>query len=912
MKKKIIYLSSFIILVLGIGIFIDQAFFKPTVMNSFIASKIYSSPANNAFTDDSFYKCVVDAYNSKNKTSLPYTTTLSDEQLETITVLNCDMFNKSDEKKIISVNGIEKLTTLTSLNVRDNELTELDVSKNTALTKLNANGNQLTELDVSKNTALTELDVEHNQLTNLDVSNNTILAWLDVYNNQLTNIDVSKNTALTYLNVPNNQLTNIDVSNNTALKQLYVSNNQLTGLNLSETIALESLFVSDNQLTELDVGNNTALKQLYVFNNQLTNIDVSNNTALIELNVYNNQLTSLDVSKNTSLTELDVENNKLTSIDVSNNTALKKLYVYNNQLTSLDVSKNTSLTELDVENNKLTSIDVSNNTALKKLYVSNNQLTNLNLGETIALESLYADNNQLKSIDVSKNTALAILNIFNNQLIELDVSNNMVLTELEVYKNSFITNLVTYKNKSINIENDNRLVRLPEGKNSTLTKISSDNENVIIDENNISIDKIGEYVVTADYKHNVSLYRNTYSGTYNIKVVEITSDKYVIDEDKEYIYTGTDVDNDTILSNINLDSGCNKVIEDNKLIIKYGEEILKTFMVINISSDKYKISDDKEYVYTGTDSDNNTILKNIKLDSECSKVIEDNKLVIKYKDSIINTFKVINISSDKFYVNDEFIYIGTDSDNDTILKNIKLDSECSKVIEDNKLVIKYKDDVIDNYLIYNIGFGNLKVSNGFIVIDDSILYNDFIDNIVLNDIFSYKIFNNDMVITDGTIDIDMVFKVYYNDNVIDSYTITDEYLNFINPLYVDDKYIYNVKLNTSVNDLLSLINTSGSVSILDNENVKKNNDLIGTGNIVSIQFRNETKKYIIVIKGDTTGDGKVSVGDVAKLYQYLKKKITMEDHFVIAGNVVDVDDEIKVGDVAKLYQFVKGKISSLE
>ena len=849
MKRKIIYLSSFIILILGIGIFIDQAFFKPTVINSFIASKIYSSPANNAFTDDNFYKCVVDAYNKENKTSLPYTANLSDEQLKTITALDCNGYGKSDENKIKSANGIEKLTRLYRLSILYG---------------------QLTSLDVSKNTALTELDVNHNKLTELDVSKNTALTYLNVSYNELTSIEVSKNIALTHLNV------------------------------------------SYNELTSIEVSNNTALRWLEAYDNQLTSLDVSRNTALTRLDANVNQLTELDVSKNTALKNLGVEHNQLTNLDVSNNTALRSLDVHNNQLTNIDVSKNTALTYLDVPNNQLTNIDVSKNAALKQLYVSNNQLTSLNLSETIALESLYADNNQLKSIDVSKNTALAILNIFNNQLIELDVSNNMVLTELEVYKNSFITNLVTYKNKSINIENDNRLVRLPEGKNSTLTKISSDNENVIIDENNISIDKIGEYVVTADYKHNVSLYRNTYSGTYNIKVVEITSDKYVIDEDKEYIYTGTDVDNDTILSNINLDSGCNKVIEDNKLIIKYGEEILKTFMVINISSDKYKISDDKEYVYTGTDSDNNTILKNIKLDSECSKVIEDNKLVIKYKDSIINTFKVINISSDKFYVNDEFIYIGTDSDNDTILKNIKLDSECSKVIEDNKLVIKYKDDVIDNYLIYNIGFGNLKVSNGFIVIDDSILYNDFIDNIVLNDIFSYKIFNNDMVITDGTIDIDMVFKVYYNDNVIDSYTITDEYLNFINPLYVDDKYIYNVKLNTSVNDLLSLINTSGSVSILDNENVKKNNDLIGTGNIVSIQFRNETKKYIIVIKGDTTGDGKVSVGDVAKLYQYLKKKITMEDHFVIAGNVVDVDDEIKVGDVAKLYQFVKGKISSLE
>ena len=79
MKKKIIYLSSFILITLGVGIFINQAFFKPTEINSFIATKIYSSPANKAFTDDNFYKCVIDEYNKDHSTKLPYTTNLSDE-----------------------------------------------------------------------------------------------------------------------------------------------------------------------------------------------------------------------------------------------------------------------------------------------------------------------------------------------------------------------------------------------------------------------------------------------------------------------------------------------------------------------------------------------------------------------------------------------------------------------------------------------------------------------------------------------------------------------------------------------------------------------------------------------------------------------------------------------------------------
>ena len=90
------------------------------------------------------------------------------------------------------------------------------------------------------------------------------------------------------------------------------------------------------------------------------------------------------------------------------------------------------------------------------------------------------------------------------------------------------------------------------------------------------------------------------------------------------------------------------------------------------------------------------------------------------------------------------------------------------------------------------------------------------------------------------------------------------------------------------------------------------NALVGTGTKVIIKLSSGTKEYTLVIKGDVTGTGTSSVSDVAKLYQYLKKKINMEDCFIEAGNVVNTDNEIRINDVAKLYQFIKGKISSLE
>ena len=1116
MKKRIIYLSSFILIILGVGIFIDQALFKPTEINSFIATKVYSSPANKAFTDDNFYKCVVNAYNEKNNTSLPYTTNLSDEQLKTITSLNC--VGTGTNEKIESTNGLEKLTALNYLHVDDNQLTEIDISKNIQLLSLSLSKNQLTNLDVSNNISLTILQADNNQLVDINLNDAIALKRLDIYNNQLTSLDVSKNIALTQLYAYNNQLTKLDVSNNTALTKLDVGNNQLTSLDVSKNTTLTYLNVNNNQLTSLDVSNNTALTKLYAEVNQLTNIDVSKNIALTDLDVVNNQLTNLDVSNNTALIFLYAGSNQLTNLDVSKNTALIDLYAYDNQLTSLDVSKNTALIYLSAGYNQLTKLDVSKNTALKELY---------------------ADNNQLTSLDVSNNTALTKLSVALNQLTNLDVSKNMVLAELKVDRNSFITNLVTYKNKSINIENYTKFVKLPEGKTSTLIKLSSDNENVAIDGSNININKAGDYVVTASYKHDIytNYNTNTYSGTYNIKIVEITSDKYKIDEDKEYIYTGTDVDKDTILNSINLDSKCSKVIEDNKLIIKYGDEVLKTFKIVNISSTKYDLS--KEYIF-----DNKFSIDNIKVVNGTSEV-NNNQLLIKYEDVVLNKYNLVSCNSTKYDMSKDSIKV-LDNSIEEFINNIKCINCNVKIFDGNeykvngdfgdndKLRILYGDEVLKEYsLTYGvngISLVNKKVklnldtrnsikleyvispknadnkevtwkssntdvvtidNNGVITAKgygDAVItvttvdgnYSDTCD-VNVSEFITYTItykdgdnsytedyeegysvtwksditkkgytlvgwkyndkeyklsdkftmINEDITVTSiwnvnkytityevnggsinnktkevtydskyGTLEIPSKkgysFKGWYKDNgfidIVDEDTIvsddkdhtlyakweinsykltindginTNEYTlkyndekeiviperkgySFVkwnitgtdstinNNIFkmgtedstlvaewklvipeiknykIKDKYITGIKINTNVSDIDLGLDSIYTIKITNKNNEVKTKGLISTGDIVSIYLDdNLVISYVAVVKGDVTGTGNSSVSDVAKLYQYLKRKIDMEEHYVLAGNVVDTDNEIKIGDVAKLYQFIKGKISSL-
>lgn len=282
--KKISQIGVIILIIsITIGFSINYVFYEPTEINAFVASKTYKEGVvNPAFDDENFYKCVVEVYNDENGTSHPYTYNLNDDELMSITYLDCS------EKKISSVKGLEKMQSLKYLYIYDNQLTSLDVSKNTALISLDLRYNQLTSLDVSKNTLLSHLYVYENQLTELDVSNNTLLGALWVSSNKLVSLTLGENKKLYDLRVNHNDLIELDVSKNPALTFLAAQYNQLMKLDVSNNILLTSLNLESNNLKEIDLSNNLLLEHLWLCSNEFLSLDLSFNTKLTWLQIYGN------------------------------------------------------------------------------------------------------------------------------------------------------------------------------------------------------------------------------------------------------------------------------------------------------------------------------------------------------------------------------------------------------------------------------------------------------------------------------------------------------------------------------------------------------------------------------------------------------------------------------------------------
>ncbi|EDN4039470.1 class 1 internalin InlJ [Listeria monocytogenes] len=373
---------------------------QPTIKNTLKAGQTQSF--NDWFPDDNFASEVAAAF------EMQATDTISEEQLATLTSLDCH------NSSITDMTGIEKLTGLTKLICTSNNITTLDLSKNTNLTYLECNSNKLTTLDVTPLTKLTYLNCDTNKLTKLDVSQNPLLTYLNCARNTLTEIDVSHNTQLTELDCHlNKKITKLDVTPQTQLTTLDCSFNKITELDVSQNKLLNRLNCDTNNLTKLDLNQNIQLTFLDCSSNKLTEIDVTPLTQLTYFDCGINPLTELDVSTLSKLTTLECIQTDLLEIDLTHNTQLTNFKAEGcRKIKDLDVTHNTQLYSLDCQGAGITELDLSQNPKLVYLYLNNTELTKLDVSPNTKLKKLFCENTHVQDFSSMRNIAALNNNLY--------------------------------------------------------------------------------------------------------------------------------------------------------------------------------------------------------------------------------------------------------------------------------------------------------------------------------------------------------------------------------------------------------------------------------------------------------------------------------------------------------------------
>lgn len=121
-------------------------------------------------------------------------------------------------------------------------------------------------------------------------------------------------------------------------------------------------------------------------------------------------------------------------------------------------------------------------------------------------------------------------------------------------------------------------------------------------------------------------------------------------------------------------------------------------------------------------------------------------------------------------------------------------------------------------------------------------------------------------------------------------------------------YISIIGQNITEDELKSKIEANGDIEI----EAKGPNGEIGTGSVIRITNGEETKEYVLILKGDLNGDGIVEDIDLLKMARYEAKLDTnLEGAYLKAGNIVEDETGIDDKDILKMARILVG-LDSIE
>lgn len=125
----------------------------------------------------------------------------------------------------------------------------------------------------------------------------------------------------------------------------------------------------------------------------------------------------------------------------------------------------------------------------------------------------------------------------------------------------------------------------------------------------------------------------------------------------------------------------------------------------------------------------------------------------------------------------------------------------------------------------------------------------------------------------------------------------------------DGVNISSIALNTKAIDFINKakeVDANSSVTIKNSLGEEKKDEILATGDKVTITSGEESKTFSVVIYGDLTGDGLINSADLLKMRQHLIGTISLSDEFKASANVTKGEDVINSADLLKIRQHLIG------
>lgn len=226
----------------------------------------------------------------------------------------------------------------------------------------------------------------------------------------------------------------------------------------------------------------------------------------------------------------------------------------------------------------------------------------------------------------------------------------------------------------------------------------------------------------------LSLSNGTIKETFNKDVTNYTAE--TTSESVKINYTKTDenstVEGD--IDTLNLHYGTNNY--SIKVISEVGTEKvynISIFRPYEFTTENYKYSKEDNYIYTKADTDSATILSNISLPNELSAKVENNKLIISYGEEKLLDINIVNINYSKYTVVDNTIYVGKNIEYSDFINSITLNGVKAKVYDTNNTEINsgsIQKDYKLKILLNNTELAEYTFNEEYLNMDESLIVDD--------------------------------------------------------------------------------------------------------------------------------------------------------------------------------------------
>ncbi len=235
----------------------------------------------------------------------------------------------TDENTVKNLSGLEFFTSLEVLNLKFHEVSDAS--------------------PIEKLASLTSLNLGENPIASLDLTALGNLADLRLYGTDIEELNLAAAPGIKTLYLQRTALTSIDLSVLPELEQAFLNQAELTALNASGLQKLTRLDAVENNLTEVNISDCGELMELHLNNNSLESAALSGLPKLMRLNLYSNKLTTLDLSELPLLMWLFVFDNNLEVLNISGNVGLRELYASRNPIKEMDFSVHENIEVIEME-----------------------------------------------------------------------------------------------------------------------------------------------------------------------------------------------------------------------------------------------------------------------------------------------------------------------------------------------------------------------------------------------------------------------------------------------------------------------------------------------------------------------------------------------------------------------------------